>query len=120
MSATAPAASFVGAAPRSGKGPREAVMKCLVPLAATLAIGGCTKPVLEFPRVTETWVTDEGTFVLDHVTGRKMDLTRAVRRKFLGRTYYFEREGNAALFELRPWCYLFADPSGPVRPVVLP
>lgn len=119
-SATASPRANVDAAAGSGKGPREAAMKCLVPLAATLAIGGCTKPVVDYPRVTQTWVTDEGTFVLDHVTGRKVDLTRAVRREFLGGAYYFEREGNAKLFELHPGCYLFADPSAPVRPAVLP
>lgn len=95
-------------------------MKYLVSMAATLAIVGCTKARADFTRVTETWVTDQGTFALDHVSGNKVDVTQAFRRKFLGRTFYFEGEGDARRFDLRPWPCFFADPSTPAHPGSLP
>lgn len=95
-------------------------MRCFIPLAAALAIAGCRKTGADFTRVTDTWLTDQGAYTLDHVSGNPIDITRSVRRKFLGETYYFEREANATIFDRHPWRFLFGNPTGLFRPEEVP
>jgi YHS domain-containing protein len=78
-------------------------------LAAAILSGiGCADSG-DFSWVTHTWSTDHGVFALDHVSRRKVDVTKAVRRTYLGETYYFENEENARVFDSNPWAYLYND-----------
>jgi YHS domain-containing protein len=38
-----------------------------------------------------------------------MDVAGAVRKTYLGETYYFENEENARVFTSNPWAYLYND-----------
>lgn len=78
-------------------------------LAGLLLLGACCADSDEFSWVTHTWTTDQGVFALDHISRRRVDITTAVRRRYLGETYYFESEGNARVFDSNPWAYLYTD-----------
>ncbi len=78
-------------------------------LGAILTIAaGCTDSG-SFSWITHTWTTDHGVFALDHVSRNRIDITQAVRRPYLGETYYFESESNAAVFDANPWAFLYND-----------
>jgi YHS domain-containing protein len=78
-------------------------------LALALLLGvGCADSG-EFSWVTHTWTTEHGVFALDHVSRKKVDVTTAVQRRYLGETYYFESEDNARVFDSNPWAYLYTD-----------
>src|SRR5262249_24958923 len=61
-----------------------------------------------FSWITHTWTTDHGVFALDHVSKKKVDVTEAVQRSYLGETYYFENEANARVFDANPWGFLYS------------
>ena len=73
-----------------------------------LAAGGCVDSG-NFSWITHTWTTDHGVYALDHVSRNKVEVTEAVRRNYLGETYYFESEENARVFDRNPWAYLYND-----------
>lgn len=72
-------------------------------------IGGCVSEQGDYSWVTHTWTMDHGVFALDHVSRQKVDIIGAVRRSYLGETYYFENESNARIFDQHPWSYLYCD-----------
>ena len=76
--------------------------------AVLILLTGCANSG-NFSWVTHTWTTDHGVFALDHVSKRRVDVTSAVRRPYLGETYYFENEANASVFDANPWAYLYND-----------
>ena len=80
-----------------------------------LACTGCANTE-HFSWITHTWTTDHGVFALDHVSKQRVDVTQAVRRPYLGETYYFESEANAKQFEANPWAYLYCDNTRSPRP----
>lgn len=82
--------------------------KALVVVAAILIEAGCADSG-DFSWITHTWTTDHGIFAMDHISRRKVDITTAVSRRYLGETYYFESEANAREFEANPWAYLYTD-----------
>jgi YHS domain-containing protein len=63
---------------------------------------------------THTWSTNEGTFAMDHVSNQRVDVSKAIRRDYLGETYYFENEDNARKFDQTPDAYLY-DNNNPER-----
>ena len=77
-------------------------------ILAILLIGGCSSSG-EFSWVTHTWTTDHGVFAMDHISRNKVNVETAVRRKYLGETYYFESEDNARTFDRNPWAHLYTD-----------
>jgi YHS domain-containing protein len=46
---------------------------------------------------------------MDHISRNKVDITKAVRRGYLGEMYYFENEAHAGIFDSNPWAYLYSD-----------
>jgi YHS domain-containing protein len=83
-------------------------MKALLLGAILVMAAGCADSG-DFSWITHTWTTDHGEFALDHVSRNKVDITTAVRRPYLGETYYFENEANAGVFDRNPWAYLYND-----------
>jgi YHS domain-containing protein len=73
-----------------------------------LFVAGCAGSE-EFSWITHTWTTDHGVLAMDHVSKKRVDVTRAVRRPYLGETYYFENETNARVFDANPYAYLYTD-----------
>jgi YHS domain-containing protein len=72
-------------------------------------LGGCATQEGDFSWITHTWTTDHGVYALDHISKHKVDVTAAVRRPYLGETYYFENESHAKIFDAHPWSYLYCD-----------
>jgi len=93
-------------------------MKILMTMAAAgLAFAGCqssNESQSSSNPATHTWQTNEGTFAMDHVSGHRVDVTKAIRRTYLGETYYFENEDNARKFDDNPNAYLY-DHNNPER-----
>src|SRR5436190_5148371 len=86
----------------------EVVMKHVLTLiAAALLLAGCGSNQGDFNEVTHTWSSNQGTFAVDHVSSRRIDTSKAVKRSYLGETYYFESEENARKFDSNPWAYLY-------------
>jgi YHS domain-containing protein len=77
-------------------------------VAAGLLLAGCAQNN-EYSYETHTWKTNQGTMALDHVSGHKVETSKAVSRQYLGETYYFENETNASKFDTNPWGYLYTD-----------
>jgi len=75
----------------------------------TLLLGACGTNSEDFSWVTHQWTTPYGIFALDHVSRRRVDVTTAVQRRYLGETYYFESQENARVFDSNPWAYLYTD-----------
>jgi YHS domain-containing protein len=69
---------------------------------------GCTNTE-DFSWITHTWTTDHGVFAMDHISRKRVDVTMAVRRPYLGETYYFENEDHAREFDRNPYAYLYTD-----------
>lgn len=63
----------------------------------------------EYSWITHTWTTDHGVLAMDHVSRKRVDVMRAVRRAYLGETYYFENDADARVFDANPWAYLYTD-----------
>lgn len=84
-------------------------MRTTAVLAAVAALMGCASQEGEYSWVTHTWTTERGVLALDHVSRRKVDVGTAVRRSYLGETYYFECDANARVFDSNPWAYLYCD-----------
>jgi YHS domain-containing protein len=83
-------------------------MKTILILAAAgLIFSGCSGPQGEFNENTHTWKTNQGSYALDHVSQKKVEISKAVQRNYLGETYYFENEENARKFDSNPWAYLY-------------
>jgi YHS domain-containing protein len=77
--------------------------------ALLLLLGtGCGGPE-GFSWITHTWTTDHGVFAMDHISKNLVDVTQAVRRPYLGETYYFENETHARIFDANPYAYLYTD-----------
>ena len=92
-------------------------MKSILTIAALgLLLAGCASPNGDFDWVTHTWKSNHGTFALDHVSKNRVDIAKAVKRNYLGETYYFESEANAKVFDQNPWAYLYTDNSSAPRP----
>jgi YHS domain-containing protein len=92
-------------------------MKRLLTLAALgLMFAGCATENGDYSWVTHTWTTNHGQFALDHVSRNRVELSKSVRREYLGETYYFESEANAKVFDGNPWAYLYTDNSRAPRP----
>jgi YHS domain-containing protein len=88
-------------------------------IAATflgLLLAGCASTNGDFNWVTHTWTSNQGTYALDHVSRNRVDVSKAVRRQYLGETYYFETEANAKVFDGNPWAYLYSDNTRSPRP----
>jgi len=73
-----------------------------------LFVAGCVASE-DFSWITHTWTTDHGILAMDHVSRKRVDVTQAVRRPYLGETYYFENEANARVFDAYPYSYLYCD-----------
>jgi YHS domain-containing protein len=73
-----------------------------------LLVAGCAGHE-DFSWITHTWTTDHGVLALDHISRNRVDVTQAVRRPYLGETYYFESEANARVFEAKPYSFLYTD-----------
>jgi len=83
-------------------------MKYILVLAAGgLILAGCAGAQGDYNEVTHTWKSNQGTYALDHVSNKKVDISKAVTRDYLGETYYFETEENARKFDANPWAYLY-------------
>lgn len=78
-------------------------------IALALLCGAGCGSAGEFSWVTHTWTTEDGVFAMDHISRRLVDVTTAVRRPYLGETYYFESEEHARIFDGNPWAYLYND-----------
>jgi YHS domain-containing protein len=92
-------------------------MKYLLPLACMgILLSGCASSQGDFNWVTHTWTTDHGVYALDHISRNKVDVAKAVRRPYLGETYYFENETNAKVFGGNPWAYLYVDNTRGAKP----
>jgi YHS domain-containing protein len=72
-------------------------------------LGGCMTESGDFSWITHTWTTDHGIYAMDHVSKNRVNVDTAVRRPYLGETYYFETESNARVFDAHPWSYLYCD-----------
>jgi YHS domain-containing protein len=81
-----------------------------------ILLAGCATDSGDFSWVTHTWKTNHGVYALDHVSKNKVDVTKAVRRPYLGEDYYFESEANAKIFDSNPWAYLYNDNTRDARP----
>src|SRR5258706_3190588 len=82
--------------------------KMLIPAKAVLLGSGCADSG-DFSWVSHTWTTDQRVFAMDHISRNKVNVEAAVRRRYLGETYYFENETNAGIFDSKPWAYLYTD-----------
>lgn len=81
-----------------------------------LFLGGCASESGDFSWVTHTWHTNHGEYALDHISNHTVDISKAVPRRYLGETYYFENEANAKTFDSNPWAYLYHENSTSPRP----
>ncbi len=77
-------------------------------LLAIACAAGCTSSG-DFSWVTHTWTTDQGVFAMDHISRNLVNVETAVRRQYLGETYYFENHQHALMFDENPWAYLYVD-----------
>lgn|SRR6185295_7382252 len=85
-------------------------MKRLLATVGLMAfLGGCVAEGDDFSWITHTWTTNHGIYALDHVSKHLVDVTSAVKRPYLGETYYFESESHARVFDGNPWAYLYCD-----------
>ncbi|MBV8881623.1 MAG: hypothetical protein JO332_16825 [Planctomycetaceae bacterium] len=84
-------------------------MKVLLMAGAALLAAGCQGGSGFTNRAAHTWTTNQGTYALDHVSRRTLEITNAVQRSYLGETYYFENEENARTFDASPSIYLYDD-----------
>lgn len=85
-------------------------MECFIGLSIlAMSMGGCAGQEGDFSWVTHTWTTNHGVYAHDHVSRNKVDIAKALRRPYLGETYYFENESNARSFDSNPWAYLYCD-----------
>jgi YHS domain-containing protein len=84
-------------------------MKKLFPLAFLVLFGTACANSGDFSWVTHTWTTEHGIFAMDHISRNKVDITKAVRRNYLGETYFFENEEHACIFDSNRWSYLYND-----------
>jgi YHS domain-containing protein len=83
-------------------------MKYLLVLAAGgLILAGCAGSQGEYSEVTHAWKSNQGSYALDHVSNKKVEISKAAKRDYLGETYYFENEENARKFDSNPWSYLY-------------
>jgi YHS domain-containing protein len=82
--------------------------------AAGLLVAGCQTGESDANRSTHTWKSNQGMMALDHVSGHRIEVSKAVTRDYLGETYYFESEDNARKFDSNPWAYLY-DHNNPER-----
>jgi len=91
-------------------------MKILMAMAAAaLFLAGCQSDEYKAGNPsTHTWQTNEGTFAMDHVSNHRVDVSKAVRRTYLGEVYYFENEDNARKFDQNPNAYLY-DHNNPEK-----
>jgi len=72
-----------------------------------LILAGCAGSQGEFNETTHTWKTNQGTYAWDHVSEKKVEISKAVTRHYLGETYFFESEENARKFDSNPWAYIY-------------
>lgn len=77
-------------------------MRIRTALFGIVILSGCVSEQGDYSWVTHTWTTERGIFALDHVSRRMVDISTAVRRSYLGETYYFESETNARVFDVNP------------------
>ena len=84
--------------------------------ALGILLAGCASPNGDFNWVTHTWTSNQGVYALDHVSRNRVEVGKAVRRNYLGETYYFESEANARTFDGNPWAYLYTDNTRSPRP----
>jgi YHS domain-containing protein len=88
---------------------RRPSMRQLIPALSAIVLAiGCSSSG-DYSWVTHIWTTDHGVFAMDHVSRNKVDVTQAVRRTYLGETYYFENEENARVFDRRPAACTYTD-----------
>lgn len=84
-------------------------MRKMVALALLLPVSSGCASSGDFSWITHTWTTDHGVFAMDHISRKLVDVTTAVRRSYLGETYYFENQQHASIFDGNPWAYLYND-----------
>lgn len=73
-------------------------------------LAGCSSSSEEnYNRSNHTWTTDHGTFGKDPISKNKVEVSRAVRRSYLGEVYYFENEANARAFDAHPSRYIYDE-----------
>jgi YHS domain-containing protein len=92
-----------------GRDRGEDRMKRVLTLASLILLETACSNSGDFSWVTHTWTTDHGVYAMDHISRRKIDVTQAVRRNYMGETYYFESDENARKFDSNPWAYLYND-----------
>lgn len=84
-------------------------MKNLMAGLLLLLLVACSSPEGEYSWETHTWTTPQGRYAMDHVSRKKVEISKAVQRQYLGETYYFEDESHASTFDLKPWEYPYND-----------
>lgn len=78
-----------------------AAAACLAGCASGRTFGG-------YDATTHVWKTAQGDKVEDRVSGELIDPNSAIKREYLGQTYYFENEFTTAVFERDPGWYDYA------------
>jgi YHS domain-containing protein len=77
--------------------------------ALALALVSCeSSPEGDYNNSTHVWTTDHGTFGKDPISGKQVDVTRAVTRIYQGQPYYFENQENARRFDQNPSSYAYS------------
>lgn len=78
--------------------------------ALALVLVSCESgPEGDYNSTTHVWTTDHGTFGKDPISGKQVDVSRAVTRIYQGQSYYFENEENARRFDAQPSSYAYTD-----------
>ena len=83
-------------------------MRRILVLAAGLGfLGGCSseRRFGAYNWHSHTWTTPDGIKVEDRVSGKLIDPTTALVRKWMGELYYFENAFDAEIFERDPGVY---------------
>lgn len=84
---------------------------------AAAALAGCSsqRKFGAYDKSTHTWKTSEGIMVEDRVSRNLIDPDTAIKREYLGDTYYFENDFNVGVFEQDPQSYSYRgyQPSRP-------
>jgi YHS domain-containing protein len=72
-----------------------------------ILLGGCSseRAFGAYNWSTHTWNTPHGIMVEDRVSHKLIDPSKAIRREYMGETYYFENAFDVEVFERDPGVY---------------
>jgi YHS domain-containing protein len=78
--------------------------------AAVVFASGCGTPgSVSYDFGDHTWNTDHGKKAEDPINHALVDLKSAVKRQYLGETYYFATEEDAKKFDATPDAFTYSD-----------